>query len=637
MTPFDLDRLRSAYQRARDDLLAERNDAGHWVGELSSSALSTATAVSALALAERRFPTPLVGAEEAAARTRTIERVIIAGLRYLADSQNDDGGWGDTDKSRSNIATTMLAEAAFHLTGVPAAHGDVLQRARAYLRTAGGIPALRRRYGRDKTFAVPILTNCALAGLVPWREVTPLPFELACLPRWTLKFLRLPVVSYALPALIAIGLARFFHAKPLNPLVRVWRSAAVEKSLDVLTTLQPESGGFLEATPLTSFVVMSLAGIGRADHPVARRGVEFLIASARDDGSWPIDTNLATWNTSLALNALASGGASPPTSCLDWLLSCQHLQVHPFTDAAPGGWGWSDLSGAVPDADDTPAALLALTKLEDCVEPARRPAIRAAVLAGIAWLLALQNRDGGWPTFCRGWGTLPFDRSGADLTAHALRALDAWSRRLTAEERAVSPLGSRDGVPLGRRIERAIRHGLAFLLRRQRADGSWVPLWFGNEAEPGEENPVYGTARVLLAFRDLDRLGDSAAQRGLAWLRAHQNRDGGWGGRPAIDHRHPPGRVSSVEETALAVEALLADETSDPLQHETGEGLAWLMRAVEKGCYRETSPIGFYFARLWYYEKLYPLSFTVSALGQAVGRLGTPTTRHVLKLHPHPA
>src|SRR4029079_14402375 len=39
------------------------------------------------------------------------------------------------------------------------------------------------------------------------------------------------------------------------------------------------------------------------------------------------------------------------------------------------------------------------------------------------WIRDLQNHDGGWPTFCRGWGHLPFDRSGSDLTAHNLRAL----------------------------------------------------------------------------------------------------------------------------------------------------------------------------------------------------------------------
>ena len=43
----------------------------------------------------------------------------------------------------------------------------------------------------------------------------------------------------------------------------------------------------------------------------------------------------------------------------------------------------------------------------------------------------------------------------------------------------------------------------------------------------------------------------------------------------------------------------------------------WLCRAVEENRLAESSPIGFYFAKLWYYEKLYPLTFSVSALGHA--------------------
>ena len=50
---IDPSRLLLAYEKARADLLAERTAAGHWEGRLSSSALSTATAVSALAIATR--------------------------------------------------------------------------------------------------------------------------------------------------------------------------------------------------------------------------------------------------------------------------------------------------------------------------------------------------------------------------------------------------------------------------------------------------------------------------------------------------------------------------------------------------------------------------------------------------------
>ncbi|HVX15471.1 MAG TPA: prenyltransferase/squalene oxidase repeat-containing protein [Pirellulales bacterium] len=592
----DFERLSNAYRRARQELFDRRTSSGHWEGKLANSALSTATAVSALALVRRQLghddsPASLTRQEE-------LGKLIFAGMRWLVAAQNPDGGWGDTDRSRSNIATTMLVRAAFHLTCLPADHGDMLARAERFIDTQGGIAGLRRRYGRDKTFAVPILTNCALAGLVPWHEVSPLPFELACFPQSWFRFLQLPVVSYAIPALVAIGQARYFHRPPWNPLVRWWRGAAVDPSLRVLEQMQPVSGGFLEATPLTSFVVMSLAAIGQAQHPVVRRGLDFLISSVREDGAWPIDTNLATWVTTLSLNALAGdddrAAVDAAERSAEWLLDCQCRDVHPYTGAAPGGWGWSDLSGSVPDADDTSGALLTLASLVGArqrhgLDGDAKPVEAAA--RGVAWLLDLQNSDGGWPTFCRGWGKLPFDRSGTDLTAHAIRALATW-RQTNAG------------------VERAISSGFDYLARVQRPNGSWVPLWFGDEADPNEENPIYGTARVLLAYSELGRSGEQAARRGAAWLASVQRNDGGWGSH------------AGVEQTALAIEALMtmdidaADDFHQPIER----GLAWLVDAVETGRFRESSPIGLYFARLWYYEALYPVIFTVATLGRAIRR-----------------
>jgi len=588
--PHELNR---AYQTARGDLLAERVPTGHWVGELSSSALSTATAASALSIVAKHT--------EDTGRGEACRELSGRAIEWLAGCQNDDGGFGDTDKSLSNVATTMLVRAAFHLAGAAGEHAELLRRAEGYIAAKGGVSALRRRYGRDRTFAVPILTNCALAGLVPWREVPPLPFEMACLTYGLLRFVRLPVVSYAVPALVAIGQARFFHRRPPNPLTWLVRRLAVGRSLRVLERMQPASGGFLEAIPLTSFVAMSLASAGRADHPTARRGVKFLIESVREDGSWPIDTNLATWNTTLSIQALAAAsGNVGALGCLDWLLACQNHEVHPFTQAAPGGWGWSDLSGAVPDADDTAGALLASRALRDSGPARHHPRVDSAAGDGVRWLLGLQNTDGGWPTFCRGWGAMPFDRSGTDLTAHAVRALRAWENLIPDD-----------------RIGEAIQRGFDFLAKRQRPDGSWVPLWFGNQWRAGEKNPVYGTARVLLAYRDFGRIHTLPARRGLRWLAANPLPEGGWGDDPRADGPH----ASTIEETAVAVEALLADLENGEWRPALEAGLRRLVTAVGEGRHRETAPIGFYFARLWYYEKLYPLIFTVSALGQAVRRL----------------
>jgi squalene-hopene/tetraprenyl-beta-curcumene cyclase len=510
----------------------------------------------------------------------------------------------------------MLVEAAFRLAGAAPAHAAALESAERYVRSQGGIAGLKRRYGRDKTFAVPILANCALAGMVPWSEVTPLPFELAVFPQSWYRLLQLPVVSYAIPALVGVGQARYFHEPPRNPLAHYLRSLAVGRSRQRLQQMQPASGGFLEATPLTSFVVMSLASIGQAHHPVSRLGLEFLVRSARPDGSWPIDTNLATWLTTLSLNALAGGDALVyDPKCVDWLLACQHLEQHPFTAAEPGGWGWSDLSGAVPDADDTAGALLALSRLYPIApDPAARQRISRAAAAGLGWLLGLQNRDGGWPTFCRGWGKLPFDRSGTDLTAHALRAIAAWQNLDVEVER----IG--DWFHLGRKMAVATERGLAYLEQTQAADGSWVPLWFGNQFDPQETNPIYGTARVLLGYRDLGLSASRPARRGAAWLAGHQNEDGGWGCAGQTGDPWAGRWCSGVEETAVAIEGLLTAEPAEALKVVVDKGLSWLCQRVEEDRHRECSPIGFYFAKLWYYEQLYPLIFTVSALGHAAGQ-----------------
>lgn len=662
--------LEEAWQIAYDTLQSERTAAGHWTGELSASALSTATAVSALAQARRSGCVPL-------GRQPDADRAIAVGCDWLVRQQNSDGGFGDTDRSYSNIATTLLVLAAWELAKSPEysaseqSSPEVAQESQnpawqtqlathaaaawEYVDGQGKWEGLRRRYGTDKTFVVPILSNCALAGFVDWREVAPLPFEAAWLPQGLYRWARLPVVSYAVPALVAIGQARFHFAPTRNPLLKAFRRRAIAPTLKVLRSMQPASGGYLEATPLTSFVLMNLAACGQGHLPVAQDCLRFLIDERLADGSWPIDTNLATWVTSLSLHALSRRGPlkltlseprpssqaiaesaategtpaaensalespslEPPAAStqlssqtLRWLLACQHRRRHPFTGANPGGWGWTDLSGAVPDADDTPAALLAISHV-DWSDPMWQPLEHQsldAVKLGLGWLLRLQNRDGGWPTFCRGWGTLPFDRSGTDLTAHALRALQAWLPRLEQVNRSNSASAVR-----AVRIRSAMRRGLAYLSRTQGSDGSWLPLWFGNQDRPQEDNPVYGTGKVLMAYGALGLVDSLQAQRARAYLMRCQNADGGWGGGPS----------SSIEETAIALEGLLC---GGQMLGDASimQGLEWLAQSIRSGNLMCSSPIGFYFAKLWYHERLYPTVFSLAALGTALHASGTTT------------
>ena len=159
-------------------------------------------------------------------------------------------------------------------------------------------------------------------------------------------------------------------------------------------------------------------------------------------------------------------------------------------------------------------------------------------------------------------------------------------------------------------LDAATARAIAFLGKAQRADGSWLPLWFGNEHAPGDENPLYGTAHVVIALREIAGRGSEVepghARRGIEWLAAAQNDDGGWGGVKGVP--------SSVEETALAVKALAG--TCEV--RAVARGVEWLVARVESGAWREPAPIGFYFAKLWYSERLYPLIWTVGALGKAL-------------------
>jgi Prenyltransferase and squalene oxidase repeat. len=245
--------VRATLDRLVQRLLDARDPSGYWIGELASSALSTATAAIALRLADDDSP------------------LVPRGLAWLERTQNPDGGWGDTILSISNISTTALCWAAF-LIAKP--QSGAVPRCEAWLRgAAGGLEpqrladAIAARYGDDHTFSVPILTVLAVAGRVPWQLVPQLPFELAAFPQSWFRRLNLRVVSYALPALIAIGHVRHrLHPSKNFPAALIRRTVSA-RTLAVLERIQPENGGFLEATPLTSFVAISLSAAGYATHP----------------------------------------------------------------------------------------------------------------------------------------------------------------------------------------------------------------------------------------------------------------------------------------------------------------------------------------------------------------------------------
>ncbi len=569
------EKIQTIVNDASKRLLSMRREDGMWEGHLSSSAISTSVSIFALSVIDH---------EE-------YQKEIERGMQWLKQTMKPEGAWGDSIESPVNMTATLLSYTALsHLHQVPDATKRYIREKLGWKDEAQLIDGVLAYYGKDLTFSVPILMMCALAGVISnWKRIPPFPFELAVLPQSTFRFLNLPVVSYAIPALIAVGILQNRRRKTLFSPVR---ELFVPKALRVLTTLQPEDGGFLEAAPLTAFVSMCMAEAGLKEHPVTHRCAQFLRSSLRQDGAWPIDTNLAGWVTSLSSRAIGDMLLDTERKSLsDTIRQNATKQRHPFTGAPAGGWGWTNLSGSVPDGDDTSGALVALHSL-------LKGQYVPEVGAGIDWLIKLQNRDGGMPTFCRGWGKLPFDRSTPDITAHAILAMSLWCDVLPDSQQS--------------RCRKSIARMKSWLAKTMMDEGSWNPLWFGDQEATSqfrveglefkvETNPVYGAATII------DYMKTAGITLTLApknFLLKCQNPDGGWGGNRGVP--------SKVTLTAKAIGALrhFRPETDEAIRR----AVDYLYARYETGTLYSREPIGLYFSRLWYSEDLYNPIYILTAL-----------------------
>jgi squalene-hopene/tetraprenyl-beta-curcumene cyclase len=442
---------------------------------------------------------------------------------------------------------------------------------------------------------------CGVPGQNAFNYIPQLPFELSLLPKRFYRLLNLSVVSYAIPALVAVGIV-IFKKKKSSLFWRIVRRFSIKKAMDILRRMLPESGGFLEAIPLTAFVALSLINSGFEDTEVVKKGIQFLKKTQRDDGGWPIDVDLSTWVTSLAVKSYRENlneyfSENERGKITSHLKSIQNKQIHSFNGTGPGGWGWTNFSGSVPDGDDTPGVILALLKLQP------KKQVKNEVLAATKWLYELQNSDGGFPTFSKGWGKLPFDQSCSDLSGHGLLAVSA----------VLHHFGSDLPLKKVRELENTFEGALKYLIKNQSENGSWLPLWFGNQFTENHTNPVYGTAKVVTYLNDILTHNwfsektlvkvKKMMERGQEFLVSVQNEDGCWGGNKNIQ--------GTIEETSLAVSAIV----SEKYRKECELGINWLEKEINRVGFK-AAPIGLYFASLWYDEKLYPVTSYLETLAR---------------------
>ena len=612
-------RLQDSLARARDHLLALQHPDGHWRG-----LLQTNVSMDAEDILLREF----LG-------VRDEERLRRAST-WIRSQQRADGTWANFYGGPGDLSTTVESYWALRVAG-DSSEQQHMRRAAGWIRDQGGPRQAR------------VFTHIwmALFGLWPWDEVPALPPELVLAPCWfplnpydfacwaRQTIVALTIVRAHRPAralgftleelgpgapapdkpptslsgrLLATAdrLARAYERQPFKPL----RDHALKAAERWVIQRQEADGSWGGIQPPWVYSLMALHLQGYPiDHPVMRAGLQGIdrFTVRRDEDLWLEACQSPVWDTALAIMALLDAGLGPDHPALiraaDWLLNEQITEhrgdwaVRRPT-APAGGWAFEYHNRNYPDIDDTAIVVLALKRV---AHPDQRR-LQRALRAANEWMLALQSRDGGWGAFDADntqvlTRRLPFcdfgeviDPPSADVTAHAVEVL---APEKDAAARA------------------AASAGMAWLDREQEPDGSWYGRWGVNH--------VYGTWSVLTA---LQAAGvppeDPRVMRAAAWLKRHQNEDGGWGEdcRSYVDSAWIGRGESSASQTAWALIALHA--AGEAGSGAARRGLDWLQSTqLPEGTWDEPQYTGTGFPGDFYINyHLYRLVFPVMALGR---------------------
>lgn len=575
-----------AIQRAQHHLLALQAPDGFWVGELEADSTLTS---------EYLLLHHLVGQVDPARGTKAVG--------YLRDRQGPDGSWNLFEGGAGNLSATIKAYFALKLADVPL-EDPALVRAREWIRARGG-PVQANVFTK---------ITLALFGQYPWGGIPSMPVEIMLLPRWS--YFNLSEVSYwsrtvIVPLLIIMdrrpamrlprerGLDELWASRPdledptyarrglvswknffigVDGFLKLWESYGPrpwrQKALDAAHAwLLPRvqvPGGLGGIYPAMANAVLALRLLGYGDdHPLVAGQLKEIEALVVEDRTrLHVQPCLSpVWDTALAINALLASGLAPDDPALvraaDWLLGRQVLAPGDWQvkrpGLAPGGWPFQFANDFYPDLDDTAVALMALR----LVAHPDQGKVELAFRRGLAWLLGMQGRDGGWASFDADndrliLNNIPFADHGAlldpsteDLTGRCLECLGA-----VGYDRAFAPAS----------------RGIAFLRRRQTREGAWSGRW--------GVNYLYGTWSALRGLKAVgERAGAGPLQRAVRWLESRQNADGGWGERcesyadPSLAGQGP----STPSQTAWALLALFAaGRTEGPAVE---RGLRYLIEA----------------------------------------------------------
>ncbi len=622
-------RIDRAIAAARQALLDQQQPDGHWCARLEGdSILESEYVLTKVYLG--RGEDPKVGKAAEALRR----------------AQRPEGGWSLYPDGPADVSASIKAYLVLKLMGDdPAA--EPMTRAREAILDGGGLEAANSftkiylsifgLYRWDAAPAVPpelvLLPGwfpCNLYEMSSWSRAIVVPLSII----WARKPRReLPVTLDELdagPAAIrhpALGgfrsrawgrlfttIDRFikaYQAVPFHPL----RQGAVEAAERWILERLEASDGLGAIFPPIVNTIIALESLGYAQgHPVLAAQIrELEKLEIEDDETLRVQPcKSPVWDTALAMTALASstpagGDGDPEVRALEraaeWLLAREVRRPGDWRNNNPkgpvGGWYFEYANEFYPDCDDTAEVLKALALT---APSSRGDGVAAAIDRGRAWLVSMQNRDGGWASFDRGCDReiltyIPFadhnamiDPSTVDITGRALEALAA--------------LGADSSEA---RMERAI----GFVRSMQEPDGSWYGRWGCNY--------LYGTWLALtgLAAAGVDLVAEPWGVAARDWIRSRQNPDGGWG-ETLASYEDPElkGRgTSTPSQTAWALLGLLA---AGHRGSEIELGIAYLLeRQLPDGTWTDEAWTGTGFPKVFYLKyHNYPVYFPLQALAE---------------------
>ncbi len=561
--------------------------------------------------------------------------------KYVRDRQLPDGGWNIFYGGPSELNATVKAWVALRLAGDPAS-APHLQNARKKIHELGGLEATNSY----------VRFYLAMVGALDWKLVPSIPPELMLLPNW------FPLNLYEMSSWtrgIVIPLAIVYGHKPdwhlpagvtvdelfgkpggkprsfawdkrvvswrnvflaLDRALKLYehsrwkpfRKAALARARKWMVERLERSEGLGTIYPaMMNSIFALLAENGDLSDPLLAREIRFLERyEIEDKGSIHVQPCISPlWDTAIAMVSLEEAGVEPAHPSLiaaeRWLVENQILGPGDWQvknrNAAPGGWAFEFRNDFYPDVDDTAFVLMALIRVAD----PEQERLRGVIRRGLAWLLSMQNADGGWGAFdhennLQFLNHIPFadhnamlDPSTADVTARVVECLGqlGWP--------ATHPV-----------IERA----RAFLRTDQTADGSWFGRW--------GVNYVYGTSGVLRALETIGLSSKPDCQRAAAWLRSVQNPDGGFGESVLsyYDTAYKAKGKSSASQTAWGLIGLLA--VAGPNDPAVARAVAWLVEHQNAdGTWSEDEFTGTGFPCVFYLKyHLYRNSFPLYALAR---------------------